>query len=206
MQSSLQNAKALQAQPCTAPRVAIPKFAGLKALQRALGSQSQRAAAPVQRASVIATAAATAEKPTVAAPPTEQAATPMNIVFISAEVAPWSKTGGLGDVVSVYATGGHDESALISGHCALFLANSCVVRPALNTPCLVRAGRRSAYRARVSWGSSARKLRRLLVWALGCGLAAQPLLPDLHSPRFHSLACCGVCRKRGHKVISIAPR
>ena len=26
-------------------------------------------------------------------------ATPLNIVFVSAEVAPWSKTGGLGDVV-----------------------------------------------------------------------------------------------------------
>lgn len=26
-------------------------------------------------------------------------ASPLNIVFISAEVAPWSKTGGLGDVV-----------------------------------------------------------------------------------------------------------
>lgn len=29
----------------------------------------------------------------------EQAETPLDIVFVSAEVAPWSKTGGLGDVV-----------------------------------------------------------------------------------------------------------
>ena len=29
----------------------------------------------------------------------EQASTPLDIVFVSAEVAPWSKTGGLGDVV-----------------------------------------------------------------------------------------------------------
>ena len=28
-----------------------------------------------------------------------QAQTPLDIVFVSAEVAPWSKTGGLGDVV-----------------------------------------------------------------------------------------------------------
>lgn len=30
---------------------------------------------------------------------TEKTASPLNIVFVSAEVAPWSKTGGLGDVV-----------------------------------------------------------------------------------------------------------
>ena len=36
------------------------------------------------------TAALLAEKKT---------ARPMNLVFVSAEVAPWSKTGGLGDVV-----------------------------------------------------------------------------------------------------------
>ncbi|BDA44490.1 Soluble starch synthase 1, chloroplastic/amyloplastic [Coccomyxa sp. Obi] len=34
-----------------------------------------------------------------AAPTVEQAETPLDIVFVSAEVAPWSKTGGLGDVV-----------------------------------------------------------------------------------------------------------
>jgi len=29
----------------------------------------------------------------------QQAERPLDIVFVSAEVAPWSKTGGLGDVV-----------------------------------------------------------------------------------------------------------
>ena len=32
-------------------------------------------------------------------PFTAKASKPMKIVFISTEVAPWSKTGGLGDVV-----------------------------------------------------------------------------------------------------------
>ena len=34
-----------------------------------------------------------------AAPPVEQAEQLLDIVFVSSEVAPWSKTGGLGDVV-----------------------------------------------------------------------------------------------------------
>ncbi len=36
----------------------------------------------------------------VAPPPAPAPARPMNLAFVSAEVAPWSKTGGLGDVVS----------------------------------------------------------------------------------------------------------
>lgn len=35
----------------------------------------------------------------------ERTAAPMNLVFVSAEVAPWSKTGGLGDVVRPLSRG-----------------------------------------------------------------------------------------------------
>jgi len=41
-------------------------------------------------------AAAAAEK---VAKPVAKTDKPLNIVFVSTEVAPWSKTGGLGDVV-----------------------------------------------------------------------------------------------------------
>jgi hypothetical protein len=33
----------------------------------------------------------------------KKSTTPLKIVFVSAEVAPWSKTGGLGDVVRALA-------------------------------------------------------------------------------------------------------
>lgn len=46
---------------------------------------------------VIASAAVGGADASVA--PTPKTASPMNIVFVSTEVAPWSKTGGLGDVV-----------------------------------------------------------------------------------------------------------
>lgn len=42
---------------------------------------------------------------------------PMNVVFVSAEVAPWSKTGGLGDVVS----------ATKSGRDQLLVFNPCLI-------------------------------------------------------------------------------
>jgi granule-bound starch synthase len=48
---------------------------------------------------VLPQAAASPVPTTVAPAGPSQAKTPLDIVFISSEVAPWSKTGGLGDVV-----------------------------------------------------------------------------------------------------------
>ena len=70
-----------------------------------------RAAAPLQRAAVpraVVLRAATgvcavANLDTASLLKEKKAAKPLNLVFVSAEVAPWSKTGGLGDVVRVTA-------------------------------------------------------------------------------------------------------
>ncbi len=55
-------------------------------------------------------------------PPVEQAETPRDVVFVSSEVAPWSKTGGLGDVVGslpmALARRGH-RVMVISPRCSL---------------------------------------------------------------------------------------
>ena len=48
---------------------------------------------------------------------TNQAANPLRIVFVSAEVGPWSKTGGLGDVV-----GGLPIALAQRGHSVLTIA------------------------------------------------------------------------------------
>ena len=66
---------------------------GAKLASRQLSSQIEQ----VGRASVIACAGATElASITAETPKTDK---PLNIVFVSTEVAPWSKTGGLGDVV-----------------------------------------------------------------------------------------------------------
>jgi granule-bound starch synthase len=51
------------------------------------------------RANTKVLAAAEKKVPTEAVGPITKAEKPMNIVFVSTEVSPWSKTGGLGDVV-----------------------------------------------------------------------------------------------------------
>ena len=53
-----------------------------------------------------------------------QAETPLDIVFVSAEVAPWSKTGGLGDVV-----GSLPVALAARGHRVMVVAPRCASTP-----------------------------------------------------------------------------
>ncbi|PSC71300.1 GBSSIb [Micractinium conductrix] len=69
------------------PVVVLPKRAARQAAQR-VNAQAVAAAAPTAPSSYGGAQGSTPSK-----------AQAMDIVFISAEVAPWSKTGGLGDVV-----------------------------------------------------------------------------------------------------------
>jgi hypothetical protein len=78
-----------------APLRAAAPLRSAQAFAKAFGKALPRGAAPA-RAAQVAAAAAAPEAPTDAG---AKAANPMDIVFVSAEVAPWSKTGGLGDVV-----------------------------------------------------------------------------------------------------------
>jgi granule-bound starch synthase len=71
---------ALSSSAVSAPQMKM----SLKMLQRQVGGQA-RGLAPLR-------AVAEVEKP-------EISSNPMNIVFVAAEVSPWSKTGGLGDVI-----------------------------------------------------------------------------------------------------------
>ena len=104
MAFSMLNATA--AVPVAARRVRGASPAALAAGKPSLRVQL-RAAAPLQRAAapraVVLRAAtgvcAVANFDGAALLKEKKAAKPMSIVFVSAEVAPWSKTGGLGDVV-----------------------------------------------------------------------------------------------------------
>lgn len=53
--------------------------------------------------------------------PTAKTNKPMNIVFVAAEAAPWSKTGGLGDVL-----GGLPIELAKRGHSVMSIAPRCV--------------------------------------------------------------------------------
>jgi hypothetical protein len=68
------------------------------------GAQVRAAAAPKSTKSTVGKPPAAATKPvtvdlTKPVGPIAKAEKPLKIVFVSTEVAPWSKTGGLGDVV-----------------------------------------------------------------------------------------------------------
>lgn len=70
---------------CTRPFLKYSLRTGSGPTQR----PAPQRAIPILAAGAVATEAAVALK----------AANPLDIVFVSTEVAPWSKTGGLGDVV-----------------------------------------------------------------------------------------------------------
>jgi granule-bound starch synthase len=58
----------------------------------------------------------------------------MNIVFVSAEVAPWSKTGGLGDVV-----GGLPVELAKRGHRVITMAPRYVTLAQELSPCVINS-------------------------------------------------------------------
>jgi granule-bound starch synthase len=91
MRSGVVGASALQA----APRLgmAVPLVSGLKK------AGAKRLSVSQQRKLVKQVVAQAATALTSSAGPAAEAGAQLDIVFVSAEVAPWSKTGGLGDVV-----------------------------------------------------------------------------------------------------------
>ena len=76
-----------------------------------------RAPALAQRQRLSRQQAVTRSEETTFTSETNKAANPLRIVFVSAEVGPWSKTGGLGDVV-----GGLPIALAQRGHNVLTIA------------------------------------------------------------------------------------
>lgn len=70
--------------------------------------------------------------------PIQKTSAPMNIVFVAAEVAPWSKTGGLGDVV-----GGLPVELARRGHKVMTIAPRCA------SPGILVAGTRDIHDSHV---------------------------------------------------------
>lgn len=93
MQLQIARSELCSASLPVAPRTA--RFAAQRAQQRPItGRQAQRA-----NARKLVVRAEAKEAAPAASKPVQNTNEPMNLVFISTEVAPWSKTGGLGDVV-----------------------------------------------------------------------------------------------------------
>ena len=85
---------------------AAPAAPGKPALKVQLRASAPLQRAPAARSFVLRASTgvcAVANLDTAALLKEKKASKPMSIVFVSAEVAPWSKTGGLGDVVRALA-------------------------------------------------------------------------------------------------------
>lgn len=75
--------------------------------------------------------------PTATAVAVEKTVKPLNIVMVAAEVAPWSKTGGLGDVTNglpiELAKRGHSVMTIAPRRVSLTLP-ACTCSPAISCP------------------------------------------------------------------------
>jgi granule-bound starch synthase len=100
---------------CSAPARATPTKRNVS--RKALKGSSKSSVAAVQRGAHVRVAAAQPTSALVA-----KTSNPMNIVFVAAEVSPWSKTGGLGDVV-----GGLPVELAKRGHRVITMAPRCVI-------------------------------------------------------------------------------
>lgn len=100
----------------TTPRAAPVGFRATTTVRKVQLAPALRTVTPQHvRVATVSAAADTAA-------PVPKTAMPMNVVFTAAEVAPWSKTGGLGDVV-----GGLPVELAKRGHNVMTIAPRCVI-------------------------------------------------------------------------------
>ena len=102
-----------------------------------LGQQNPRCAPLKSRRAAIQPRVVTSEATTFTSE-TNRAANPLRIVFVSAEVGPWSKTGGLGDVVGglpiALAQRGHNVLTIAPRYRIATLMTGSVFRSAVEPP------------------------------------------------------------------------
>ena len=119
---------------------------------------------------------------------------PLKIVFVSAEVGPWSKTGGLGDVV------GERKPGAVSGL-------KHVKWPHNDAP---PQQARQLWAERLSFSSMGLRQRwPSISCAPGNPLQSNPVTASMLRRRASSAAAGGLpieLARRGHKVMTVAPR